>query len=136
MYSCGQFYPQKPPPRIDFTIVDVGRTIKKNVCDYLKADMPGIQAILWAIKENNTTKPKENNIPGGLGLKIICDFARLNNGKVQIVSSDGCWQLIKGREMYDALDFPFPGTLVNLEFNLNDESFYYLQSEKPEDIIF
>jgi hypothetical protein len=56
-----------------------------------------------ALEENNTTKPVEKNIPGGLGFKIICDFARLNNGKVQIVSSDGCWQLIRGKEEAQSL---------------------------------
>jgi len=84
VYSCGQFYPRKTPPRIDFTIVDVGKTIKKNVNNFLQKELSGIDAIEWALAENNTTKPKEKNIPGGLGLKIICEFARLNNGKVHI----------------------------------------------------
>jgi hypothetical protein len=136
VYSCGQFYPNKRPPRIDFTIVDIGRTIKGNVSTYLRKEISGIEAIEWALQENNTTKPKEKNIPGGLGLKIICDFTRLNNGKVQIVSSDGCWQLSHGKEQSLKLNNSFPGTLVNLEFNLDDQSFYYLTEEKPEDIIF
>lgn len=136
VFSCGQFYSQKPPPRIDFTIVDIGKTIKRNVSDFKNREVTGIEAIQWALKENNTTKPKEKNIPGGLGLKIICDFARMNNGKVQIVSSTGCWQLTRGKEESFELDFPFPGTLANLEFNLDDKSFYYLEEEKPEDIIF
>lgn len=136
VYSCGQFYPNKIPPRIDFTIVDVGHTIERNVSDYLGRDISGIKSIEWALQENNTTKPIGNNIPGGLGLKIIRDFARLNNGKVQIVSSDGYWEYAHGREHTNELDNTFPGTLVNLEFNLDDESFYYLTEEKPEDIIF
>ena len=136
VYSCGQFYPGKTPPRIDFTIVDIGQTIKRNVSDFNEFEFSGIEAIHWALKESNTTKPKEKKIPGGLGLKIICDFARMNNGKVQIVSSDGCWQITGGKEESAELEFTFPGTLVNLEFNLNDQSFYYLKEEKPEEIIF
>jgi dGTP triphosphohydrolase len=136
VYSCGQFYPNKRPPRIDFTIVDIGRTIKGNVAEFLGQEVSGLKAIEWALKENNTTKPKENNIPGGLGLKIIRDFTRLNNGKLQIVSSDGFWQLSHGQEQSLKLNNSFPGTLVNLEFNLDDQSFYYLTEEKPEDIIF
>lgn len=136
VFSCGQFYPTKKPPRIDFTIVDIGKTFKRNVSEYLKIQKSGIEAIQWALLENNTTKPKEKNIPGGLGLKIICDFAKLNNGKVQIVSSDGCWELNRGEENSYVLEKPFPGTLVNLEFNLDDKSFYYLKNEKQEDIIF
>jgi hypothetical protein len=135
VFSCGQFYPQKQPPRIDFTIVDMGKTIKKNVNDFLHKNISGIDAIKWALQENNTTKPKENNIPGGLGLKLICDFVRLNNGKIQIVSSDGYWQLSRKKEEMNTLTNPFPGTIVNIEFNLDDKSFYYLKSE-AEDIIF
>ena len=136
VFSCGQFYPKKKPPRIDFTIVDIGRTFKKNVNEHLQTSKSGIEAIQWALLENNTTKPKEKNIPGGLGLKIICDFAKLNNGKVHIVSSDGCWELNRGKENSFVLEKPFLGTLVNLEFNLDDNSFYYLKNEKQEDIIF
>jgi hypothetical protein len=136
VFSCGQFYPQKLPPRIDFTIVDMGKTIKSNVNQFLGATMSGIEAIEWAIKESNTTKPKDRNIPGGLGLKLICEFARMNNGKVQIVSSDGCWQLTRNNEERFTLDYPFPGTIVNLEFNLDDKSFYYLEEENEESIIF
>jgi hypothetical protein len=136
VFSCGQFYPQKQPPRIDFTIIDVGRTIKSNVSEFLKHDISGIEAIVWALQESNTTKPKDKNIPGGLGFKIISDFARLNNGKVQIVSDNGCWQLTRGKEEKYTMEHPFPGTLVNLEFNLDDKSFYYLEQEKPQEIIF
>jgi hypothetical protein len=136
VFSCGQFYPRKNPPQINFTIVDVGRTIKTNVSEFLQKSITGIDAIEWALEENNTTKPKERNIPGGLGLKIICDFARLNNGKVQIVSGNGCWQITRGKENSSIMEYPFPGTLVNLEFNLDDQSFYYLNNEKSEDIIF
>ncbi len=136
VFSCGQFFPQRVPSCIDFTIVDIGRTIPKNVNDFLKTDASGIDTIHWALLENNTTKPKEKNIPGGLGLKIIKDFARLNRGKIQIASGNGYYQLEKGREKFISLTHPFPGTLVNLEFNLNDQSFYYLLREKPEDIIF
>lgn len=136
VFSCGQFYPQRTPSCIDFTIVDVGRTIRKNVQEYLNIEISGIDAIKWAMHANNTTKPKEKNIPGGLGLKIIKDFAKMNRGKIQIASGNGYYQLEKGSEKFLELPHDFPGTLVNLEFNLDDKSFYYLKREKPEDIIF
>jgi hypothetical protein len=136
VFSCGQFYPNKRPPRIDFTIVDMGKTIKGNVSDFLGVEKSGLEAIGWALAENNTTKPKDKNIPGGLGFKLIQEFVRMNRGKIQIVSSDGYWQSVKGQEEYATLDFPFPGTIVNLEFNLDDKSFYYLKQESNPDIIF
>lgn len=137
VFSCGQFYPNKLPPRIDFTIVDMGKTIKSNVNEYLRTEKSGIESIIWALTDNNTTKPKEKNIPGGLGFKLILEFVKMNKGKIQIVSNDGCWQYSKGKEELRMLDFPFPGTIVNLEFNLNDSSFYYLKREENiRDIIF
>ncbi len=114
----------------------MGRTIQTNVNEYLHSNKTGIESIEWALEENNTTKPKERNIPGGLGLKLICEFARMNNGKVQIVSSDGYWQLTRKKADSFTLSYPFPGTIVNLEFNLDDQSFYYLKEENEEDIIF
>ena len=136
VFSCGQFYPNKLPPRIDFTIVDIGNTIRENVKAFLGIECSATDAIRWALAENNTTKPKDKNIPGGLGFTLIQSFVKLNKGKVQIVSSDGYWQLEKGAEQFSPLAFPFPGTIVNLEFNLDDQSFYYLRSENTPDINF
>lgn len=136
VYSCGQYFPRKTPPRIDFTIVDLGNTIKYNTNNFLKAKLSGKEAIEWAVVENHTTKPKEGNIPGGLGLKIISEFVKLNKGKLQIVSSDGFWELNKGVQISDSMKYEFPGTIVNIEFNLDDASFYYLTVEDIEDIKF
>lgn len=136
VYSCGQLYPTKKPPRIDFTIVDLGRTIQRNVNDFLNVDKSGKEAIRWALEGTNTTKPKDENIPGGLGFKIIKDFVKLNKGKIQIASSNGYWEFIHGEEIFKDFTQKFQGTVVNIEFNLNDDSFYFLKNENVEDIIF
>jgi len=136
VYSCGQYYPGKKTPRIDFTIVDLGNTIKTNVNNFLQSELSGTEAIEWAVKEQNTTKQIQDNIPGGLGFKLISDFVKLNNGKIQIVSADGFWEIKQGQCTVKRFNNEFKGTIVNLEFNLDDKSFYYLKSEKVEDIIF
>lgn len=136
VYSCGQYFPRKAPPRIDFTIVDLGNTIKNNVNTFLNVSYTGQEAIEWAVEENHSTKPITGNIPGGLGLKIISEFVRLNKGKLQIVSSDGYWELKKGEIISETMLDEFPGTIVNIEFNLDDESFYYLKEEIIEEIKF
>jgi len=136
VYSCGQYFPNKMPPHVDFTIVDLGNTIKSNVNTYLNDTLSGTAAIEWAIEENHTTKPKEGNIPGGLGLQIIIEFVKLNKGKLQIVSSDGYWEINKGEVQSKLMEYEFPGTIVNIEFNLDDASFYYLKEELNSDIIF
>ena len=136
VYSCGQYFPQNRPPRIDFTIVDLGNTIRKNVNDFLHTNLDGEASIKWAVTENNTTKPKEDNIPGGIGLKIIIEFVQMNKGKLQIVSSNGFWEFNKGMTQSLLMKNEFPGTVVNIEFNLDDASFYYLKDEDDMTIQF
>ena len=131
VYTCGQYYPQKK--KLDFTIADLGKSIKYNVNNYLKSSLTGTDAIKWAIEEGNTTKT--GSIPGGLGLSLILEFLRLNNGKIQIVSSDGYWEEKKGIIFATDFDLAFVGTIVNLEFNINDHSSYILKEElNPESI--
>ena len=128
VFSCGQYYPQKSPPRIDFTIVDIGRSIKTNVNEFLKQSLSGVETIKWAVKGNNTTKV--GNTPGGLGLKLIREFLELNKGELQIISAEGFWQQNKKNVIFTKnLQNPFPGTIVNLEFNI-DNNYYFTKEDK------
>ena len=136
IYSCGQHFPNKIPARVDFTIVNMGTTIKENVAKHLNTLISGKDAIEWAVKERNTTKPKTENIPGGLGLKIIQEFAKLNNGKIQIISDNGYWQFTPNGIHSNTIPYPFKGTIVNMEFNLDDKSSYFLSSEQDQEIVF
>jgi len=132
IFSCGQFYPRGN--KLDFTIVDLGMSIKTNVNKYLNKKMTGSEAINWAVQEGNTTK--SGDTPGGLGLSLIRDFLQLNKGKIQLISCDGYWYQVGTHIKQMSFDNEFDGTIVNLEFNLNDTSSYFLKSElKPEDIL-
>jgi hypothetical protein len=128
VFSCGQYYPQKNPPRIDFTIVDLGKGIKSNVNEYLGKSLKGSKTIEWAVEERNTTK--KGNTPGGLGLKLIREFLKINKGEIQIVSVDGFWQQDKNNIIF-AGDFnkDFAGTIVNLEFNIDKKNIYFFTEE-------
>ena len=131
IFSCGQYYPSDM--RLDFTIVDLGKTIKGNVSRYLQKKFSGSEAIEWAIEEGNTTKTGDT--PGGLGLSLIRSFLELNGGKIQILSADGYWYQRKDKSKSLVFDQRFDGTIVNLEFNINDQNEYCLASElKPEEI--
>jgi len=131
IFTCGQYYRGAKDMRLDFTIVDVGRTIRKNVRDYYgDQSIRGNEAIEWAVEKGNTTKT--GNIPGGLGFSLIRQFLQKNEGKIQILSADGFWEEKKQEISSIKVDGFFQGTIVNLEFNLNDRSYYYLSSEIPE----
>ena len=92
------------------------------------------EAIEWATRANNTTK--RGDVPGGLGLKLLCEFIDLNGGSLQIVSDAGYWRR-KGRKNKTArLQHAFPGTVVSVEINTADRNSYKLSSEPETDDIF
>lgn len=133
IHTCGQFYPTRK--KLHITIVDTGQTIVNNVKDFLKKDMQSSEYIDWAMETGNTTKV--GNIPGGLGLGLIFEFINLNKGKIQVVSSNGYWELREGKINKHDLNFSFGGTIANLEFDLTENNHYSLADEVPQfDIIF
>lgn len=128
VFCCGQFFQESE--QLYFTLVDLGKTIKANVESFFNRPFSGEQAILWATANRNTTK---QNHSGGLGLKITKSFIELNRGVMQIVSSNGIWMIQNGTILSDTLPVAFPGTIVNLGFNLTDRSQYILSEEMPFD---
>ncbi len=133
IFTCGQFFPQMH--RLDFTIADAGMGIRDNVRQYTgNVKMNSCAAIKWALTEGNTTKT--GNQPGGLGLKLLKDFIRINKGKLQIVSRFGCYEFSASGDSCRKLDHDFPGTCVNIEINTQDKNSYYLKSELSSNDIF
>jgi hypothetical protein len=133
IFVCGQFFPQKH--RLDFTIADAGIGIRENVRRYTGIKkMSSCAAINWALTEGNTTNIGKQ--PGGLGLKLIKEFIRMNEGKLQIVSRFGYYEFSTRRDFVEKMDYDFPGTSVNIEINTQDTSSYCLKSELSSDDIF
>ncbi|PXY44771.1 ATP-binding protein [Flavobacterium hydrophilum] len=132
IHTCGQYFPNSLEKQFNITIVDRGVNIKENVNRFLKNEneLSSCDAISWAMQKGNTTK--SGNIPGGLGLDIIFEFIKLNNGKIQIISSNGFWEYKRGVTETKILENPFQGTIANLRFNLNDKSYYSLAEEHSE----
>lgn len=130
VYSCGEYFESKHV--LEMTIVDCGLTIPGNVNSFFKSKQQNLisdcEAINWAFVEGNTTK----NIPGGLGLAILKDFIRMNNGSIQVVSGYGMIE-IHGNEVEQfLLNVEFPGTIVNMKFNFDDKKEYFMAGERKE----
>ena len=132
IFSCGQFFPNRN--KLDFTVADLGVGIRQNIKHYRRLEFSPEEAIVWATKEFNTTK--QGNVPGGLGLKILCEFIDLNGGSIQIVSDAGYWQRRKKKTVTNRLIYPFPGTVVSVEINTADRHTYGLTSELTAEDIF
>lgn len=132
IYSCGQFFPTKN--LLIFSVVDLGVGIRQNIKDKLNLELSAEQAIRWATSHHNTTKT--GPVPGGLGLKLLREFITQNNGRIQIISENGYWELLNGQISTRKFDHPFPGTVVNIQINTSDTSSYCLSSEIDADSIF
>ena len=132
IFSCGQFFPKRN--KLDFSIADLGVGIRKKVQDHTEKPFSAEAAILWATEGRNTTK--RGPVPGGLGLKLLCEFIDLNDGCIQIVSDAGYWRR-ESKETFTApLNYPFPGTVVTVEINTADTHSYKLVSEPSTADIF
>ena len=132
IFSCGQYFPRQH--LLDFSVVDLGVGIRRNVKEHTGHDLPAEQAIVWATHGRNTTR--RGPIPGGIGLKLLTEFIRLNEGRVQIVSDAGYWCLQKDQVSTVHLPLPFPGTAVSLEIRTSDTRSYVLSSELKDSDIF
>jgi hypothetical protein len=131
IFTCGQYFPKKD--HIDFAIADLGIGISQTLINKKGLRFSAEDAIDWAMQGANTTKT--GSIPGGLGLKLLREFIRLNRGRIQVVSHTGYWeQRTDGNVEKKTLPFPFPGTVVNIEINTADSNSYALSSEQPEDL--
>jgi len=130
IFVCGQYFHMRH--RLDFTIADLGIGIKGNLNNKIGLKLPADDAIHWAMEGNNTTK--RGPIPGGLGLKLLREFIRVNNGRLQIVSDLGYWdQHPDGKVEKAVMPHRFPGTIVNIEINTADQKSYILSSERETD---
>jgi hypothetical protein len=129
IFTCGQFFPAKN--HIDFAIADLGIGIPQTLINKKGLRLPPEDAIDWAMEGRNTTKT--GSIPGGLGLKLLREFIRLNRGRIQVVSHTGYWeQRADGNVEKKTLPHPFPGTVVNIEINTADASIYALSSKQSQ----
>ena len=132
IFSCGQYFPNRN--RLVFTVADLGVGIRQNIRDFNGQDLSSVEAIVWATEGNTTTR--QGNLPGGLGLKILCEFIDLNRGCLQIVSRSGYWKRREGKIETKRLSNPFPGTAVSVEINTVDRHTYSSPSELNTEDIF
>ena len=139
VFTCGHHYPQyaNNRSRLDFTIVDIGRTFFHNINKHrLRNNISQIlspyDSIDWAVQKGNTTKIET----GGLGLGLLLEFLDLNKGRMQILSGKGFWEYDgearAKNEEEKTIKSEFPGSIINIEFNLDDTNSYSLTSEKKE----
>lgn len=128
VFMCGQFFPQRGDLKL--TICNLGITFKENVSEFFNKDVPAAASIRWAMKEHMTTRPDRT---GGIGLFVLNSFLKMNGGNISVLSHDGFWKAGPvGNQPYvegvQTVSVSFPGSLIQIEFNTEDNSFYVLSS--------
>ncbi|WP_024983786.1 ATP-binding protein [Brevibacillus borstelensis] len=133
VFSCGQLYPNLSELRL--SIVDFGIGIPTEVKHYLRNhSMNASDALSWAFKIGNTTKPSDDH-GRGLGLGILKDYIKANNGILEIYSNDGYVKVTKNQEVFQNTPYFFGGTIFNITIK-QDESYYCFASEVDNDPLF
>ncbi len=132
IYCCGEVHTREGKTMLDMTFVNLGLSVVDNVKKYMQDRMfpvlTSCETLNWAFVEGNTTKQDT----GGLGLSILKQFIGLNNGTIQMISGDAMLE-IQGEQHKDTLlDKWFPGTIVTVEFNCNDDKTYLMTDELPD----
>ena len=133
VHCCGEFLGDSRPT-LDMTLVNCGTTFYERVNTYMLSknleQKTPCECILWATEEGNTTK----DVPGGLGLYTIRDFIQQNDGGLQIISANAMFEYRDGCSTTTELENYFPGTIVNMKFNVDDNKIYYLTTEEKVNI--
>lgn len=129
VFSCGQHYRTKN--ELVLSVVDFGVGIPHNVRQFLSSDpraasLSAESCLRWACISGNTTT--NDGIPRGLGLHLLKELVRVNNGKLELFSHDGYVKIDSSGETYKTLPFSFKGTILNITL-LCDEKYYHLKSE-------
>ena len=123
--SCGQHFPQNN--KLVLSVVDMGDGIVNKVRGFFqRGNLHGVEQIRsdscmrWAFDEGNSTRGK---ISSGLGLFILKEFIRLNNGKLEIYSNDGYASVDLTGEHFKATPFYINGTIVNIVLCCDEKSY-------------
>lgn len=131
-YCCGEVHPKNGKTMLDMTFVNLGVPVVDNVNNFLAGKGLSIlspcETLNWAFVRGNTTK----NIPGGLGLDILKEFIEMNDGTIQMISGGAMLEIEKDNHVATELDLQFPGTIVTVEFNCDDDKLYLTTDETPD----
>ncbi len=141
LFCSGQFYPKQN--KFNFTIVDNGVTIKRNVNRYLSQqfiqnrtiqdkllgkkfeNISAVEAIKWALIDENSTTGS-----GGLGLSLLMELINISKGSIEIISGNGYYGIKNAEKNSKELKKSFEGTIISIELNTHSGSYYFLGEEK------
>ncbi|OQW96727.1 MAG: ATP-binding protein [Desulfobacteraceae bacterium A6] len=132
VYSCGQYFRNKND--LILSVVDFGRGIPANVRTFLRqyvdqvlvSKLSGAACIKWAFERGNSTCM--GGVARGLGLDLLKEFVRINQGKLEVYSNEGYAIIDRDGERYENRYIAFEGTVVHITLRC-DENLYLFHDE-------
>jgi hypothetical protein len=131
-YVCAQSYRRARTIRL--SIADFGIGIQSSLrkvpaYQHLASDY---DSIVLAVQQGVSSRIDKD---AGYGLTHINRFIRVNEGRMTVLSGSGkvSWNFTgkkKRSELKQVMNFPFQGTIINLEINAAKEGLYFLKSEE------
>lgn len=132
VFSCGQHFWRRND--LILSVVDFGRGIPANVRTFLRqhvdeelvSRVSGAACMKWAFERGNSTCM--GGVARGLGLDLLKEFVRMNQGKLEVYSNEGYAIIDKDGERYENRDISFEGTVVHITLRC-DENLYRFSDE-------
>lgn len=134
VFSCGQYFPNIN--ELILTVIDFGQGIPEKIRRHTKQDpraqtLPASACLKWAFQRGTTTC--NAGVPRGLGLDLLKEFIRVNQGKLEVYSNEGYVRIDKNGEIYDNCKIAFEGTIIHITLRC-DEHLYKFKDEPYETI--
>jgi len=129
VFSCGQHYWRQND--LILSVVDFGQGIPAKIRNYVGSDpraqsLPADACLRWAFARGNSTCP--GDVARGLGLDLLKEFVRINQGKLEVYSNEGYAIVDNGGVRFENRAILFEGTVVHITLRC-DENLYRFSDE-------
>jgi hypothetical protein len=129
VFSCGQHYWRQND--LILSVVDFGQGIPAKIRNYVGNDpraqsLPADACLRWAFARGNSTCP--GDVARGLGLDLLKEFVRINQGKLEIYSNEGYAIVDNSGVRFENRAILFEGTVVHITLRC-DENLYRFSDE-------
>jgi hypothetical protein len=104
----------------------VRRFFRLHTDETLVSKLSGAACLKWAFGRGNSTST--GGVARGVGLDLLKEFVRINQGKLEVYSNDGYAIIDVNGERYENNDIYFEGTVVHITLRC-DEKLYRFSDE-------
>ena len=111
-----------------FSCYDFGVGIAQKVINAVPEINDSKAAFEWAMKAGNSTKVNaSSNIPRGLGLGLLKDFAKANNGSIRMCCNDVYYEFKNGKDNIVKINSCLAGTLFEMDIIADNNHKYIIR---------